>query len=42
LYYVKAVDKKRQIIDLSIKFQIISKYTAFICVEKELIDGKYQ
>lgn len=42
LYYVKAANKKQQIIDLSVRHQIASKHTAFLCVEKQLIDGKYQ
>lgn len=42
MYYVKVANKKAEIIDLSIKSQILSEYTAFLCVEKELIDGKYQ
>lgn len=42
LYFVKKVDKKKEIIDLSIKNQILSKHTAFICVEKHLKDGKYE
>lgn len=35
-------DKKKQIVNLSTKHQILSHYTAFICVEKELVDGNYQ
>lgn len=42
LYFVKAANKKQQIIDLSVRHQIASKYTAFLCVEKHLVDGKYQ
>lgn len=42
LYYVKIANRKQQIVDLSIKHQILSHYTSFICVEKELVDGKYQ
>ena len=42
MYYVKKVDKKTQIISESVKNQILSELTAFICVEKQLVDGKYQ
>lgn len=42
MYYVKVVDKKAEIIKQSVKHQILSEFTAFICVEKELIDGRYQ
>ncbi len=42
LYFVKEVDKKKEIIEQSVKHQILSKYTAFVCVEEELVDGKYQ
>jgi hypothetical protein len=39
---VKVVDKKQEAIKHSVKHQILSEYTAFICVNKELIDGKYE
>jgi hypothetical protein len=39
---VKKVDKKQEIIALSTKHQILSKHTAFVCVETELVDGRYQ
>ncbi len=42
LYFVKEVDKRKEIIEQSVKHQILSKYTAFVCVEEELVDGKYQ
>jgi hypothetical protein len=42
MYYVKKVDKKAEIIKQSVEHQILSEFTAFICVEKELVDGKYQ
>jgi hypothetical protein len=42
MFYVKVVDKKKEAIDHSVKHQILSEYTAFICVNQELIDGKYQ
>jgi hypothetical protein len=34
LYYVKKINKKEAIIDKSVKHQILSKHTAFICVEE--------
>ncbi len=42
LYYVKVIDKKKLIIEESIKNQILSTFTAFICVGKDLVDGQYQ
>ena len=42
MYYVKKINKKEEIIKESVQHQILSTFTAFICVEKELIDGKYQ
>lgn len=44
MHYVKehVVDKKKETINHSVKYQILSEYTAFICVNRELIDGKYQ
>ena len=42
MYYVKNVDKKAEIIKESVTHQILSEFTAFICVEKELVDGQYQ
>lgn len=42
MYYVKAASQKEQIIDLSVKHQILSKFTAFICTEKVLVDGRYE
>ena len=42
MYYVKKVDKKAEIIKESVKHQILSQFTAFLCVEQELVDGKYQ
>ena len=37
MYFVKKVDKKAEIISESVKHQILSEFTAFICVEKELL-----
>ena len=42
MYYVKKVDKKAEIISESVKHQILSEFIAFLCVEKELVDGKYE
>lgn len=42
VYYVKITDWKQKIIELSTKHQILSKHTAFLCAEKELIDGRYE
>lgn len=42
MYYVKVVDKKAEAIKMSVKHQILSEFTAFICVEKTLVDGKYE
>jgi len=32
MYFVKKVDKKAEIINESVKYQILSEFTAFICV----------
>lgn len=42
LYFVKAANTKQQIVDLSLRHQVASRHTAFLCVEEQLIDGKYQ
>lgn len=42
MYYVKVTDKKQEAIQQSVKHQILSEYTAFICVNKELVDGKFE
>jgi hypothetical protein len=42
MHYVKVVDRKKQAIEESVRSQVLSEFTAFICVEKELVDGKYQ
>lgn len=34
MYYVKVTDKKQEAIQQSVKHQILSEYTAFICVNK--------
>lgn len=42
VYYVKKVDKKAEILKQSVEHQILSQFTAFVCVEKQLVDGKLQ
>jgi hypothetical protein len=42
MYCAKVVDKKQEIIEQSVKAQVLSKYTAFVCSEQEMVDGKYQ
>ena len=39
---VKSTKNKDKIVQMSLKYQILSKYTSFLCVEKEVVDGKYQ
>jgi len=34
MFYVKEVDKKAEIIEQSVRHQILSEFTAFVCVEK--------
>lgn len=41
MFYVKVVDKKAEIVKESVRNQILSEFTAFVCVEQELVDGKY-
>ena len=42
MYYVKVTNKKEEIIKNSVQHQVLSEFTAFICVEKELVDGQFQ
>ena len=42
MFYVKKKDYKQDAIDQSVKQQVLSEFTAFVCVGKELADGKYQ
>lgn len=42
MFYVKVTDYKEEATKYSIKHQVLSEYTAFLCVGKELIDGQYQ
>jgi hypothetical protein len=39
LYSAKVVDTKKLIIEESVKNQILSVHTAFVCVGKNLVDG---
>lgn len=40
--YAKVGDQKAAVVTESVKHQILSEHTAFICVEKQLIDGRYE
>jgi hypothetical protein len=42
MYFGKITDAKKEAIAYSLKHQILSEYTAFICVGKQLEDGKFQ
>lgn len=42
VYYVKKVDHKAEILKQSVEHQILSQFTAFVCVEKQIVDGKLQ
>lgn len=42
MYFVKVRDFKEEAIKYSVKHQILSEYTAFLCVGRELVDGQYQ
>lgn len=42
MLYVKVKDFKKEAIDYSVKNQVLSKFTSFLCVGKELVDGQYQ
>ena len=42
MMYVKVKDYKKEAITQSVRHQVLSEYTAFLCVGKELVDGKYQ
>ena len=39
---MKPIDKMNEILKESVKNQILSGLTAFVCVEKELVDGKFE
>ncbi len=41
MFAAKFMDIKAEIIKVSVRYQILSQFTAFLCVEKELIDGRY-
>ena len=40
--YAKVKDYKKEAIEQSVKHQVLSRYTAFICIGGDLDDGKYQ
>ena len=42
MFYVKVKDYKQEAIAESVKHQVLSEFTAFLCVQKKLIDGKYE
>ena len=42
MLYVKVKDYKKEAIQESVKHQVLSEFTAFLCVEKKLVDGKYE
>ena len=42
MFAAKVVDLKAEIIRESVRHQILSQFTAFLCVEKELVDGRYE
>ena len=42
VYYVKVKDFKKEAIDYSVKHQVLSEFTSFLCVGKKLVDGQYQ
>lgn len=42
MMYVKVKDYKQEAIKESVKHQVISEYTAFLCVGKDLVDGQLQ
>ena len=42
MLYVKVKDYKKEAVEQSVKHQVLSEYTAFLCVGKELVDGQYQ
>lgn len=42
MYYVKVKDFKEEAVKYSVQHQVLSEYTAFLCIGKELVDGQYQ
>lgn len=42
MYFVKVKDYKDEAIKYSVKHQVLSEFTAFLCIGKELVDGQYQ
>ena len=41
-FFVKKVDSRQKAIEESVRHQVLSEFTAFVCVEKVLADGEYQ
>ena len=42
MLYVKVKDYRKEAVEQSVKHQVLSEYTAFLCVGKKLVDGQYQ
>ena len=42
MLYVKVKDYKKEAIEYSVRHQVLSKFTSFLCIGKELVDGQYQ
>lgn len=42
MHYVKVKDCHEEAVKYSVKHQILSEYTAFLCIGRELVDGQYQ
>lgn len=42
MHYVKVKDFRQEAIKYSVRAQVLSEYTAFLCVGKQLVDGQLQ
>jgi hypothetical protein len=42
MYFGKVTDFKKEAIAYSLRHQILSEYTAFVCVGKQLMDRQFQ
>ena len=42
MFFAKVVNYKSEAIKYSVKHQVLSQFTSFLCIGKELVDGKYQ
>jgi hypothetical protein len=42
MQYVKVKDFKKEAIEYSVRHQVLSEYTAFLCVGSKLIDSQFQ